>query len=452
MKITRPFSMAKFALGLTACTSLFAPSIADAGPLGISNLYIWLDGADTSTVTIDGGDGKVSEWHDKAGADNVASQVTSARRPDTGSTINGRSVVTFTPADAAGDQLVGGSPVLGDSDRTVIFVASPFESNLSDIAVGLGSSTSNRSWGITNKGVYAWAVNDYESFAQFNAVSPLPGNTPPQINAITYDSNGGTGGGHTGVFNRYTTGSQVTTSEDPATLTEYNTNSGYRVGNWSDQNRGFNGHVAEVLVFNKAINNAERVVVDNYLAAKWDLSLASGDHYAGSQTGAGNFGNEVFGIGQHIDGSELSASGGGFGGLELNEASNSLGTDEWVLAGHNAATGLSGGLDSHWNRTWYIDQTGTVDTTLVFDWTDAGLGSIDPAYVRLYYHASDSALVGATGFVGSIAGDQVTFNLLSADLLNGYYTLGITPVAEPSSVVLLGLAMFGLFGIRRRRR
>lgn len=71
-------------------TSIWNPSMITTA--------LWLDAADTSTITESGG--AVSEWRDKSGNARHASQATAGNRPATGSaTLNGRNVIRYDATD-----------------------------------------------------------------------------------------------------------------------------------------------------------------------------------------------------------------------------------------------------------------------------------------------------------------------------------------------------------------
>jgi hypothetical protein len=76
-------------LGIVA-SAIFTP--ADLAPV------LWLDAADTSTITESGG--SVSQWNDKSPNGYHLSQATAANQPTTGTrTLNGLNVVEFVSAD-----------------------------------------------------------------------------------------------------------------------------------------------------------------------------------------------------------------------------------------------------------------------------------------------------------------------------------------------------------------
>ncbi|MEE9159939.1 MAG: hypothetical protein V3U60_16330 [Gammaproteobacteria bacterium] len=90
-------------------------------PNQLAGLSLWLDADDASTITEAGG--SVSQWDDKSGNGNDATQTTEASKPTTGiSTINGLNALDF---DGDDDWLIGASGTISISlsDHTIFFVA-----------------------------------------------------------------------------------------------------------------------------------------------------------------------------------------------------------------------------------------------------------------------------------------------------------------------------------------
>ncbi len=97
----------------------------------------------------------------------------------------------------------------------------------------------------------------------------------------------------------------------------------------------YTGDIAEVIVFNRALCSAERTIVDNNLASKYNTAI-SGDHYAGDTPGNGNYDFNVIGVGQAADGSTVTSSA--LAGLQLTAVGGLGAGEEFVMAGHNVAT------------------------------------------------------------------------------------------------------------------
>lgn len=90
---------------------------ADWTPAAISTA-LWLDAADSSTITESGG--AVSVWADKSGNGRDASQTTSASQPAYGTqTVNGHNVVTFDGSDDCFDVDLD---FLADKSHSAFFV------------------------------------------------------------------------------------------------------------------------------------------------------------------------------------------------------------------------------------------------------------------------------------------------------------------------------------------
>lgn len=219
----------------------------------------------------------------------------------------------------------------------------------------------------------------------------------------------------------------------------------------SSGTQNFEGDIAEIVLFDRQLNSAERVVVHNYLASKYDLTLAADDHYSGDTPGQENYDLDVFGVGRNAGGAVQTAASAG---LAISENNSSLATAEWVLAGHKVYINQLvdsdvPGIARRWERVWFLDETGSVDVELQFDYSESGLDepSVGQEYALLY--SSTNAFDFADlGLVATVAGDQISFDLGGSTLSNGYYALGVR-VPEPTALVLLGLAGAGL--LRRRR-
>lgn len=93
------------------------------------------------------------------------------------------------------------------------------------------------------------------------------------------------------------------------------------------------GEIAEVIMFNNAISEVERIVLHNYLAAKYGISLDDNDFYTRDNNGQGNFDHHVSGIGKASDGSELTLSRGT--GIVTMKAETSLSSNDYLFWGEN---------------------------------------------------------------------------------------------------------------------
>ena len=102
-------------------------------------------------------------------------------------------------------------------------------------------------------------------------------------------------------------------------------------GNGTGGGTKFNGNIAEVIKYTSTINTAQRIIIDNYLAAKYNISLASNDFYNEDNAGNGNFDFNVAGIGQASDGTNHTDSQG-TGIIRISNPAG-LGNDEFLFWG-----------------------------------------------------------------------------------------------------------------------
>lgn len=223
----------------------------------------------------------------------------------------------------------------------------------------------------------------------------------------------------------------------------------------------FPGDIGEVIIFSTVLNDVERTLVHNYLSAKYDITLGSGDHYDGDTSGNGDFDLGVAGIGTDGTNSHTESHSEGMivqNGTFLQDAG------DWLLfgfrGGNNDTTnaelpsGWSTSTDpARWLRHWYVDVTdatsngGTV--TLIFDMSDSGITGYSAGAASYYRLLGRSGTTGAfsdvtstCGATVSTAGDRITFSGVSVSCLGSNFTPGTTdntngPLgAAPTAVTL----------------
>ncbi|MEX0273666.1 MAG: hypothetical protein AB3N16_04735 [Flavobacteriaceae bacterium] len=147
-----------------------------------------------------------------------------------------------------------------------------------------------------------------------------------------------------------------------------NPNRPIRVGAGRNENTTpnyyFQGAMGEVIMYNTVVNDAQRIILENYLAAKYAYTLAANDLYDGDNAANGNFDHEVAGIGR-VNASHLHDDAQGTGIIRMNNPTD-LGNNEFLLWGHdNGALSLGNSSDvpssvqARLNRVWRVSEATT---------------------------------------------------------------------------------------------
>ncbi len=201
--------------------------------------------------------------------------------------------------------------------------------------------------------------------------------------------------------------------------------------------RPYGGYISEIIIYRQALTAAPKIIVDNYLSAKYNIALSANDKYAGDNPGNGNYDREVAGVGNESTGSNPSFSASISGGLTISTNSG-LDNGDYILAGHASLAnyqttvdigGISGPNPARWLRIWYADVTNTlttINTGVEFDMSDGGVGTVALGPTNNYVLLFRSAQTGnwtEVATANTIIGDRIIFtNYLFSD--DGYYTIG----------------------------
>jgi hypothetical protein len=251
----------------------------------------------------------------------------------------------------------------------------------------------------------------------------------------------------------------------------------------------YEGDIFEAIIYRKALNSVEHLLVENYLSSKYGLDIsASGlDRYAGDTAGNGEFDLGVAGIGQEEDGTNAAAFSSG---MKVQNNNFLLDNGDYLLFGHRTLANANTNTDlpwdtntypnaQRWTRHWYIDVTdtgttgGTVD--IIFDFSDAGMSGapVSPASnYKLLKRTTETGAFSELATASSISGDQVVFSGVSIADLSSNFTLGtldstesptaidligVNVTATKSRLFIVGLAMLlvvviVLIGLKRKKR
>lgn len=429
---------------ITALITVFVNNVfSQSGPAGVGNAtgtsgqpenIIWLD---ASTLGLADGD-PVLSWPDQSGNGNDLIQLGTDNTPlfETNGLFSGAySSVRFdgterylTLADNADlDNNLGGITMIG-----VVYNAT-LDGSARGIYSKRVSSSSEESYGVftytgarVNFDIRNTSDNRLGSTASLNT-------TTDYIISTVYDGSLMEIFLQTGLSGTLSTSGNINDANSDLILGALNENYGTY----------FDGDIAELIIYRGGLNDAERLIVENYLSEKYNITI-SNDFFT---SGDAAFVNDVTGIGT-VNGTEKFSQSGFSDALQITELNGSLNAaNEFLILAHDNtahAQGLTsditvdpGVLDSHWARSWYIENSGDISAELRFDFGTAGIPfSGDPTDYVLLYRANTSsnytrALVNDYTVEN---GDQLVIDASNANLPSGYYTLGQGQQLVPGDV------------------
>jgi len=211
--------------------------------------------------------------------------------------------------------------------------------------------------------------------------------------------------------------------------------------------RKFYGKLGELIAYDASLNRAQRLIVYNYLSAKYDVGLDANDLYAGDESSNGNFDYGVMGVGR--DGGpalEHLHSRARRKGIALS--AKTVGEGEYVMIGTEARvpstpvsrlnrSGTDGvsGLTARPDSVHFVSVTGSPSFSVAFTLTSLGFESRfrkPDGYVLLYASAgsctpdqNDCSWSSASATT-TVNDDRVTFADVSLGAGDYYVTIGTT--------------------------
>lgn len=130
----------------------------------------------------------------------------------------------------------------------------------------------------------------------------------------------------------------------------------------------FDGYMAQVIAYSRILNQAEEIILHNYLSSYYSIPLSNNDYYSMDENANGDFDFELAAIGMASDGS-TQTSAQGESHFAISNPSN-LNAGEYLFWAHNNLSGTSNdvpvGFNARSSKTWVfqeIGETGTVHIT-----------------------------------------------------------------------------------------
>lgn len=401
-------------------------SFAQTGPAGIgntSNNIIWIDANELSMT--DGS--SISSAADISGNSNSFTQVSSTKRPVYKTNIvNGLPAIQF---DGSNDVLNSGSIVALESANITYFIVFQKAPLTLQFLIGANYTSSDRKWinytNPNNNNLISAHYSPTIKYASYNEPTGAFSFTSTHItpSSISTRQQGTLKGAAAGTYTVPSGHNKVTLGNVPYTT-------------W--QNCTLNGYIAEVIVFNTALTNLQRILVENYLGAKYNMSIPT-DLYAFEASH--NIG--LIGIGN--DGVNTQTDSKGYGILEISNPS-AMSSGEYLLLAHTntdlslfttADIPASEAGSKRWNRSWRADETGDVgNVTLTFYLSSGNNFATSSTYRLLVDNVtqngdfSDASVITGTYNSGS---QTMSFTTNIAD--GDYFTLcGVEQILEIHSI------------------
>lgn len=362
---------------------------------------------------------QVRVWADRSGNARNATQATAANRPlfhRQTAAANGQPGLRFT-----GDLFIDGpSPgIANNSSYTYLFA-------LRDTSMVNGG---------TNDGAGSFVLDRTTATNELVSLKAISGNL------YFYQKRSNSGGGLGGVQSTTTinTAAKIITmrrnynanyqffynniqqSADLADADGLTTPPPPRIGRHATSSGGgIRGYIYEFIVYNFALNPAQRIIVNNYLAAKYNLSLLSDDIYTMDNPANGNYDYEVAGIGRWNGAGNTHTDAQGSSIVRMNTPSD-LDNNEYLIWGHDNGTMTTNNtvdvdgtvIQSRLNRIWRLNKTGSGiglgTVTVSFDVT--GFTTVTGSDLRLLIDRDGDGFSDndVTPLLGSFAGNIVTF-------------------------------------------
>ena len=220
---------------------LLRPTASGFDPRRISGLELWLDGSDSSTITLNST--TVSEWRDKSGKSNTFGQPIAISQPTfTASARNGKSGINFPNAT----NMVGPAG-FSFAQPTTWFLA-------------FQAPTSSGQWSIfdgdtSRQHIFGNSSTEMRMFAGSAPVIATLVSAQWYVALLTYNGASST--------HRVSTLTASTASPGANAITAP------RIG----ANNGLRGDLGEIGVFSKALSDTEATAVMRYLSKKWAVTI-----------------------------------------------------------------------------------------------------------------------------------------------------------------------------------
>ena len=245
-------------------------------PTDLAGLTLWLDAADTGTISLSGS--AVTQWTDKSANAYTFTQATASYQPVSGTTTqNGKNVMVYNTNDSlAATSAASVWKFLSDSSTFTAFVAgkttdaaaqqivmSTYSGSGNSVGVSFGTESSNNISHSTLRGVSGSPAvkNDSANNALGTAYTYL---------SLLSDAGNATAANRSDI--RVLQGSAIKNNTFSFTPSTSNPFQSLRIGDYIQGGGvGWIGQVGDILIYNSLLSAGDLLKVQGYLATKWGV-------------------------------------------------------------------------------------------------------------------------------------------------------------------------------------
>jgi hypothetical protein len=406
---------------------------------GASNLSLWLDANNGTALT----GFTVTSWSDLSGNVNTATPPLVVNSPTiVNATINGFPVVRF---DGSTSYLTINSSASLNMTQWSFFLVGKVNTNKNYnyfFGKGVDAQENYEFLAYTNPYMHTPIYFTSAGRTFLNTASPTAAVNSYSVWQYDYSVAGGRAVYLDGALN----------TSDAENHTPQTNASKMRISNEEGTaGRFLDGDIAELIMYDSRLNLAQRIVIWNYLAAKYGLALAANDVYTMDNVANGNYDYNVAGIGQASDGTQqLDSRGTGI--VEVNNAGGLAnnrffhwGDDNGLVAANNIVD-VPAPVLARFTRVWRVSNGGITSEDIQFDLT--GLGAVTASDLRLLIDKNNNGIFSDETVAGGGVVSGFTFVAGSTYKISGVnitdaerFTLGtINPTITPLPIELLNFA------------
>ena len=399
-----------------------AQSLGQTGPGGVgssTNNALWLKANAGPSAVVNGA--PISTWNDASGNANHVSQTVAAQQPTyVSSLMNGYPAVLFDNNNTGGqnDHLFGAdNSNLDNTNGLTIFTVTRMNS--------LGNAQSivakRTNVGVNQAYMFFYYTSNYMTIDiasnddRFSTSPTLYNINTNYLLDLHYDGTLAS----TSRVKVYNGEALVkTATETNSSMIDYA--SPLLIGTTHiGDNRAFAGYMSEVIIYRVALGSASRIIVNNYLSAKYNIALTANDVYTMDDPANSNFDHDVAGIGRE-SATDFNTDAQGSGIVRISNASN-LDNDEYMMWGHNNLTELAinstdvpAGVEARFDRVWRVSQNNKAGTavdvgTVNLRWDLFAHGPVTASDLRLLIDtdndgifSDETAISGASSVGGGV--------------------------------------------------